>query len=74
MSSESERGGYYESHKDDSELWGEPEQAKPRRRLASMISVRLAPDEAEAIREAADRDGMSVSAFLRAAALKEAVW
>jgi hypothetical protein len=37
-----------------------------------MISVRLAPDEAEAIRAAADREGRSVSAFLRAAALKEA--
>jgi hypothetical protein len=72
MSSESERAEYYESHKDDPDLWGEPEPAKPRRRLASMISVRLSPDEAEAIREAADREGLSVSAFLRAAALKEA--
>jgi hypothetical protein len=72
MSSESERAEYYESHKDDPELWGEPQPAKPRRRLASMISVRLSPDEADAIREAAEREGLSVSAFLRAAALKEA--
>jgi hypothetical protein len=72
MSSESERADYYEKHKGDPEVWGEPLPAKPRRRLASMISVRLSPDEAEAIREMADSRGLSLSGFLRMAALKEA--
>lgn len=71
MSTESERAEYYESHKDDPDVWGEPLPTRPRRRLASMISVRLSPDEAEAIRAAAEARGMSVSAFLRMAALKE---
>ena len=72
MSSESERAEYYEAHKDDPSIWGEPTPVKPRRRLASMISVRLSPDEVEVVRAAADQRGLSVSGFLRTAALKEA--
>jgi hypothetical protein len=72
LSSESERAEYYEEHKGDPEVWGEGIPAKPRRRLASMISVRLSPAEAEAVRAAADERGLSVSGFLRMAALKEA--
>jgi len=72
---EQERAAYYEAHGgDDVEEWGEPEpdSGKPRRRLASMISVRLAPEEADAVREAARRNGVSVSAFMREAALVRA--
>ena len=72
MSDERERAEYYEAHQGDPGEWGEPEPAKPRRRLASMFSVRLAPDELEAVRNAAERRGLSVSAFLRRAALNEA--
>jgi hypothetical protein len=72
MSSESDRTDYYEEHKDDPELWDEPLPAKPRRRLASMISVRLSPEEVETIREVADGRSLSLSGFLRMAALKEA--
>jgi hypothetical protein len=74
MSTESERAAYYEAHKDDPAEWGEPmpTPAKPRRRLASMISVRLAPDELAVVREGADERGLSVSGFLRMAALREA--
>jgi len=72
VSSESERADYYEENKDDPEIWGESAPAKPRRRLASMISVRLSPEEAEVIRAAADQRDLSVSGFLRATALKEA--
>ena len=68
---EADKAAYYEAHKDDAEEWGAPEAApaRPRRRLASMISVRLSPSEADKIRQAAETQGMSVSAFLRAAAL-----
>src|SRR5215468_3814267 len=62
----------YDQHVERKVMSSESEPAKPRRRLASMISVRLSSDEAEAIRAAAEREGLSVSAFLRAAALKEA--
>lgn len=72
MNDEWERAEYYEAHKDDPDEWGEPEPAKPRRRLASMFSVRLAPAELETVRDAAERRGLSVSAFLRMAALNEA--
>lgn len=69
---ERERAAHYEANRDDPAEWGEPTLAKPRRRLASMISVRLAPEQIDLIREAAERQGMSVSAFLRSAALDEA--
>ncbi|MFE9604768.1 plasmid mobilization protein [Streptomyces hokutonensis] len=73
MSDEQERAAYYEAHKDDEGEWGEPEApAQPRRRLASMISVRLAPEESQLVRDAAERAGVSVSAFIRSAALAAA--
>jgi len=71
---ERERTAHYETHMDDPEEWDEPEPlpAKPRRRLASMFSVRLAPQELALVRAAAEERGLSVSAYLRMAALKEA--
>jgi uncharacterized protein (DUF1778 family) len=73
MGNERERAAYYESHKDEPDDWGEAEPArKERRRLASMISVRLSPEEAAVVRAAAEGQGLSVSAFLRHAALREA--
>jgi uncharacterized protein (DUF1778 family) len=72
MSEERERAAYYEAHKDQPDDWGEPTKSKARRRLASMISVRLSAGEAAAVRAAAEERGISVSAFLREAALKEA--
>jgi hypothetical protein len=66
--------GYYQSHRDDEDEWGEPVKApvSQSRRLASMISARFAPDEAEAIRDAASAEGISVSQFIRLAALARA--
>lgn len=72
MSTERERAARYESSKDSLDSWGDAVQPKERRRLASMISVRLSPAEATLVREAADQRGLSVSAFLRNAALHEA--
>ena len=73
MGNERERAAYYESHKDEPGDWGDGEPArKERRRLASMISVRLSPEEAAVVRAAAEGQGLSVSAFLRNAALREA--
>jgi hypothetical protein len=70
---ERERAAFYEAHKDDPDEWGDATPpAKPRRRLASMFSVRLAPAEADLVRREAENRGLSVSAFLRTAALTEA--
>jgi hypothetical protein len=65
---------YYEAHKDDPDVWGEPEQAPaaaPKRRLASMISVRFSPDEAAHVRQAAQAANESLSQFVRRAALQQ---
>lgn len=44
---ERERAAYYEAHKDDPELWGDPEPApKQRRRPASIRKHATTPDEA----------------------------
>jgi uncharacterized protein (DUF1778 family) len=69
-----EDADYYQSHKDDPDEWGPPERAasKVRRRLASMISVRFAPDEAKVVRAAAAREGQSISNFIRHAAIAHA--
>lgn len=73
MENEQERAAYYEAHRgDDLDEWDEAAPAKPRRRLAAMVSVRLAPEELDAVRAAAAQRGTSLSAFLRMAALTEA--
>ncbi|NUR03421.1 MAG: hypothetical protein HOY79_44965 [Streptomyces sp.] len=73
MANEPDRADYYEAHKDDPAEWGESQPAPTRRRrLDSMLSVRLAPTEVDAVRAAAEHLGISVSAFLRQAALQMA--
>jgi hypothetical protein len=42
-----------------------------KRRLASMVSVRLSPEEVRAVREAASERGESVSSFIRHVVLAE---
>jgi hypothetical protein len=42
-----------------------------KRRLASMVSVRLSPEEEKAVREAAARRGESVSNFIRQVIIAE---
>jgi hypothetical protein len=65
---------YYQAHKDDPQEWGEPQPAPKsrRRRLVAMISVRFTPEEEQAVRQAAQKTGNSVSNFIRQAALKAA--
>ncbi len=48
------------------------ENVPERRKLASMVSIRLAPDEEQQVRDAASSRGESVSNFLRQAGLAEA--
>jgi hypothetical protein len=72
MSDEETRAQYYQAHKDDPEDWGEPERppASAKRRLASMISVRFSPDEADMVRRAAEDADESLSQFVRKATLQ----
>lgn len=60
----------------DASEWGDAEPAPAevrtdKRRLAAMVSVRLAPDELAALQEHARGLGVTVSAFLRSVALRE---
>jgi hypothetical protein len=71
---EAERASRYEAEGVTGDEWGEPETLRrPRRRLGSMFSVRLTAKEAELVRHAADERGLTVSAYLRACALRSAV-
>lgn len=69
MKSERERAAEYEKATGDSAQWGDATPSGPNRRLASMVSVRLTAAELDTIRTAADEAGVSVSAFIRSAAL-----
>jgi hypothetical protein len=74
MIDDKDSAAYYQDHKDDASEWGAPVKApaSASRRLASMISVRFAPDEVESIRVAAAAQGDSLSQFVRQAALARA--
>lgn len=64
---EAELADYYYEHRDD--LAGEEVPSHTPRRLDVMISARFSTSEAAAVRAAAERARMSVSAFLRQQAL-----
>lgn len=64
---EAELAEYFHRHRD--ELAGEKVESRAPIRLDVMISVRFSGDEASALRAAAERAGMSLSAFLRQSVL-----
>ena len=67
---------YFQQHKDDEAEWDdaddEPQSIarSETRRLAAMISVRFAPNEVDLVRDAAASEGLSLSGFVRNAALR----
>lgn len=66
---EQDEADFYQLHKDDDEVWGEPiPGSRPKHRLASVVSVRFAPDELEQLRKDAP-DG-NVSKFIREKVLR----
>ena len=83
---EKELAAQLQGTKDDAGEWGdatpEPDSADPavasraesapRRRLAAMVSVRLSPEELEAVQARAAEQGESVSGYLRGVALRDA--
>ncbi len=82
---EKELAAELQAGKNDAEEWGDPtatdpdvaEQGandfadKPKRRLAAMVSVRLSPEELEAVQARAVKRGETVSAYLRGMALRD---
>jgi predicted DNA binding CopG/RHH family protein len=71
---EKELAAQLQDSKDDSDEWGgatpNPEPA-PKRRLAAMVSVRLSPEELEAVQARAAERGETVSGYLRGVALRD---
>jgi len=70
MTRETPDPAFYAAHKDDPELWGEPEEPpQPPRRanLAATITVRFTPEEADAIRRLAREAGLTYSEVVRKA-------
>lgn len=68
MSEEQSKAAFYQQHKDDPEIWGEPEEDAPparRRSLSATITVRFSPEEASAIREVARDLDASYSEIVR---------
>lgn len=71
MTDEQGRRAAYEESGSDAGDWAAPTRPATGRRprLATMVSVRFSPEEIDRVRAAAEADGMTVSAYLRAAAL-----
>lgn len=68
--SEAELAEYYYAHRHDPDMVGEQVDYMPPR--AARVAVRLSFDEERRVRQAAQAAGMTVSAFLRQAALDAA--
>jgi len=82
---EKDLAAHLQSTKGDPDEWGDatPEhqsaeaadasrrKSAPKRRLAAMVSVRLSPEELEAVQARATERGESVSGYLRGVALRD---
>ena len=70
---EQEWADYYQTHKDDPDLWGEPVPApkrsrgRPSRNMGARISVRFTPEEMAGIRARAADEGITYSEVVRQA-------
>ncbi len=73
MSEERDWAKFYREHKDDPEIWGEPEEDAPPPRsggLSATITVRFSPEEATDLRELAEEMGATYSEIVRLAVRK----
>jgi hypothetical protein len=77
---EKELAAQLQGTKDDTDEWGDPTpdlrsadegESTPKRRLAAMVSIRLSPEELEAVQARAAERGESVSGYLRGIALQD---
>lgn len=70
MSEERDWATFYQQHKDDPEMWGDPEEGAPAVRrggLSATITVRFSPEEASEIRELARKLDVTYSDVVRRA-------
>lgn len=63
---------FYQAHRDDPDVWGEPEEPPQRKRrpgagLEATITVRFSAEEAETIRRLAKEAGLTYSEIVRRA-------
>jgi hypothetical protein len=73
VSEEKDWAKFYQDHKDDPEVWGEPEEDAPPVRkggLSATITVRFSSEEASAIRGLAQELDLSYSEIVRRAVRK----
>ena len=73
MSEEQDKATFYQQHKDDPDIWGEPEEDTPPVRkggLSATITVRFSPEEASDIRELAQELDVPYSEVVRRAVRK----
>jgi len=64
-----EAGEFYYAHRNDPDLTGEPVELETPARLSRVISVRFNPDEAAVVEQRARETGLTMSAYVRQAAL-----
>ena len=64
-----EAAEFYYAHRNDPDRAGEPAELDTPRRLSRVISVRFDPDEAAVIEQHARLAGLTMSAYVRQAAL-----
>jgi hypothetical protein len=69
---EQEWADFYQAHKHDTEIWGEPEPApvahspgRPGSKRGALITIRLTPDEAAIIRREAEETEATYSDVIR---------
>jgi hypothetical protein len=70
MNKDTDAAEFYERHKDDPEVWGEPVEAPMAKRhggLGATITVRFSEEEAELLRSLAARLDMTYSELVRKA-------
>jgi hypothetical protein len=73
MSEERDKAAFYQQHKDDPDVWGEPEVDTPvvrRGGLSATITVRFSPEDASAIRHLAQELDVPYSEIVRRAVRK----
>jgi hypothetical protein len=70
---EQEWADYYQAHKDDPDLWGDPvpppkrSRGRPSRNMGARISVRFTPEEMAGIRARSQEEGLYYSEVVRRA-------
>ncbi|GDY30978.1 plasmid mobilization protein [Gandjariella thermophila] len=66
---DAEAADFYYQHRNDPDLVGEEVEVVAPARLSRVVSVRFSPEEAEKVQQRAEAAGLTLSAYVRQAAL-----